>query len=1109
MTLKHLPVVALVILMQAQFLSAVEDIDLNGVIWQAAGASVEDMAELKAPRADLVWLDTPMPMRTWPDVVEGIDWKDEAVTDKLIMKQPGAWLRRSLSLTQEQVDADVHFSWEIISYRFDLFVNGKHAGGQPYYAPGSFKLASGLLQAGENEIAIRVYNWDAMPKGGLRNIPTVPVGAALFGWGGKSGGIQGVLELDLYHQQRIRNVLMQPQIDTSMVRAVVLLDDAKVGSEITLSIADASGKDVVAQRQKITAADVKAGKIQIDAKIPNLHLWTPGDTYLYTYRCHLAQSDSKSGHFGMREMKVVGNDFHLNGKPESIRGSNILGEWRWDNRKILKTTGKTRDEYLKWYFSDRAREMNVNAFRTHTLPPTREVCNLLDKEGIYLMAEMPLTYNFQILKFNEKDYKHWHATGEKMILQWMEFLYNHPSVVMWVPTNEAVGEPQFDQDKWEIEGLVPQMKSLDPTRIILRSGRDGTEVADHHSYAGFWGGSVGSFRTGCEDIAAGYPDKPIFNTEYIESLHKDVLWQYTGYKEWTLAGDYFTATTGMRQTEAMRRLKYDGVLPYMFRGWAVRPRYQGEGDSRMFTSLRSALSPVAVSIDLDDYNIAAASTKTLEVYVMNDLAEDVEVTMNYYVLTEDPDFLYDGAAYSDDKRFLKQKISLKSREHIVKKIDFKIPAVAGVAGEQRMWLVAVMEREGAITVMSQRDIRVIDNSWMPASIKNKTYRIIGINDASFMSALGLDVVAGKPSYREDPRDMLIVWENPDSGPKNAYMGQCIQDYISAGKRVMFMRQKRGWKQKFFKHMASLPTGPDVDFDVDAHRSSSAFAAVEEGGAADPVIFKNMKHHYLMFANGTTNDVCRETLMEAPTLTQPPAFESPSGQQASSADTIIIESEGVASSSFVVDHQDDFFTEMIDDKVTQKNFKYQRGGSATLLSTMKAPENEYYEIALKFTTEKDLESGNMWVFEQGRRWASAFEWQIDSAGWHEVGSEIPMQLWSKVGDKGAPTFAWSPIGIVGKLAAGDHLLKIRCNKAKADNGHYLLSQDCFMIIPGLAQSETLIKSGDHNKPLLMRSKVGKSEILLTSLIMASRVNRTLPDYDPAMERLLFNLMAFEE
>ncbi|NRA36556.1 MAG: hypothetical protein HRU15_00305 [Planctomycetes bacterium] len=1093
-----------ILVLQSMCLYAVEDIDLNNGLWQVAGASVADMAERKGPDADVQWLDTQMPR---PNLNKVIDSKNKEAA-KGVNKHPGVWLRRTLTLSQEQLDADMHFMWEVISFRFDLFVNGNYAGGQEYCAPGSFKIASGLLQAGENEICIRLYHWDGMPKAGMRNIPTVPVGAALFSWGGKSATIAGVLKFDLYKKQRIRNVLIQPQLASSVARAVILLENAQLGSTLHMTVNDAQQKTVATIKKKISAQDIANGSMVIDAKIPDVHLWSPKDTYMYSFVCTLENSDSKNGHFGMREMNIVGGDFHLNGKAESIRGSNLIAEWQWDEGRAQAQAGRSRVDFMKWFFADRAREMNINAFRTHTLPPSQEFCSLMDKEGIYILAEMPLTYNFQILKFNAEDYKHYHSVGEKVILQWMEFLYNHPSVVMWVPTNEAVGEPQFDQDKWEIEELEPQMKTLDPTRIILRSGRDGTEIADHHLYAGFLSGSVGSFEPVCQEMVNDHVGKPVFNTEYITGMSKGVLWQYTGVKEWGIESDYFTATTGMRQTEVMRRLKYDGVLPYMYRGWALGTRYKGEGDTRMFSALRSILSPVAISLNTNDFNIAAGSTKTVDVHVMNDLSEQAEVTVSYYVLTDDPDFLYEGTAYSDSKRFFKETMTLKPREHIIKKIDFKIPQVDGVEGEQPMWLVAVMEREAAITVMSQRDIRVIDNSWMPASLKHKTYRVIGTDDVSFLTDLGLDVRAGKTDYREPPRDMLIVWENAQRIPKNGYMAQCIQDYITAGKRVLFMRQDHGWKQKFYNSASRLPTGPDVDYEIDRHRSSSAFAAVEEGQNPDKVIFKYMKHRYLMFVNGSTNDVCRESLMDAPTLTQPPAYVSPTGQQPNSPDTIVIESENVASSTYVADHNDNFFTEMKDGAVAQKLFPYQRGRSAALLSTMKAPKNDYYEIALNFTTKKDMQSGNMWVFEQGRRWASAFEWQIDDGGWNEVGTDVSMQLWSAVGGKGSPTFAWSPIGLVGTLTAGDHVLKIRCNKAKAENGHYLLSQDCFMIIPGVPESEVLLKSGDHGKPLLMRTAAGGSEILISSLIMASRLNRNLPDYDPALERLLFNLMAFE-
>ena len=105
------------------------------------------------------------------------------------------------------------------------------------------------------------------------------------------------------------------------------------------------------------------------------------------------------------------------------------------------------------------------------------------------------------------------------------------------------------------------------------------------------------------------------------------------------------------------------------------------------------------------------------------------------------------------------------------------------------------------------------------------------------------------------------------------------------------------------------------------------------------------------------------------------------------------------------------------------------------------------------------------------------------------------------DPGGPTFAWAMLGKV-DLAPGRHSLQIRVERP-GDDGRYLLSQDCFMIAPQLGS--VLCISGSR-KPLLVRLRVGEGELLISQLLLAGRLSRESPDYDPAAERLFLNLLS---
>lgn len=64
--------------------------------------------------------------------------------------------------------------------------------------------------------------------------------------------------------------------------------------------------------------------------------------------------------------------------------------------------------------------------------------------------------------------------------------------------------------------------------------------------------------------------RPITNTEYIENFTKDRQIRWMGKEDNSEGGEKVYAMFGMEQTECMRQLGYNGILPYMFAYWMSR-----------------------------------------------------------------------------------------------------------------------------------------------------------------------------------------------------------------------------------------------------------------------------------------------------------------------------------------------------------------------------------------------------------------------------------------------------------------------------------------------------------------------------------------------------------
>ena len=91
-----------------------------------------------------------------------------------------------------------------------------------------------------------------------------------------------------------------------------------------------------------------------------------------------------------------------------------------------------------------AREMSMNSFRTHTRPPPRLWADIGDEHGTMFLAEFPVLFNYQDCKFTPEAWDIWHRNCLLDAAGLMAGLWNHPSVIMWVLSNES-----RDDNAWE------------------------------------------------------------------------------------------------------------------------------------------------------------------------------------------------------------------------------------------------------------------------------------------------------------------------------------------------------------------------------------------------------------------------------------------------------------------------------------------------------------------------------------------------------------------------------------------------------------------------------------------------------------------------------------
>ena len=476
---------------------------------------------------------------------------------------------------------------------------------------------------------------------------------------------------------------------------------------------------------------------------------------LYTARVKLTKEgrilDEVAFRFGMAKIGVKDRHYRLNGKNLWLRGSNLVFEWNWGG--II--SGKEKD-----YLVTEAREMSMNSFRTHTQPPPRLWCDICDEHGTMILAEFPVLYNYADYKFTPEEYAIWHRNVLTDSAGWMARLWNHPSVIMWVLSNES-----RVNNAWEEGPFQDFVNALDPTRPTLRTGTTGTkENYDVHPCGNVTETDEGHLQPAIRGWFEAAGNRTTTNTEYMNDFgHPRTQW--TGVDDRS-ANDLAVAQIGAEHTEAMRRARLDGIWPYMYAGWtrtrqAARVRETGKGSAvwksgyaaPQSAAWHSSLSPVLASLDLFDPDYRTGQQVTTDLYLINDSWHDANIHVDLLLTHECPEYIPEASCFD-------QPVSKWSYDFVLKadSID-KVPVTWKMPDEEGCyWLTARTTGVAGRAVLSQRFVRAVAPATVPDSAKQQTLVVLGKSDAAraFFKSKGLRT-SDMPAELLPDKHVVVIW----------------------------------------------------------------------------------------------------------------------------------------------------------------------------------------------------------------------------------------------------------------------------------------------------------------------------------------------------------------
>ena len=388
------------------------------------------------------------------------------------------WYKRSFTVPAKWKGKDVMLNFGAVDWKAEVFVNdvlvGSHKGG---YTPFSFNITPFLKGSGAQKLVVRV--WDPSDKG------YQPIGKQTSNpqgiWYTSVTGIWQTVWLEPVASNHITAVKSIPNVDANALNVTVGASTPCVTSIVEVKLLDKGA--VVASAKGVQGQELRLG-------VKNPTLWSPENPYLYDMSITLSQNgkviDQVKSYTAFRKISVEKDKngilrMCLNNKPLFHYGP--LDQGWWPDGLYTAPT----DEALL-YDIKKTKEWGFNMIRKHVkVEPARWYYHC-DKGGILVWQDMPsgdMGNRWEPHKYNGGTDKERSVESVANYYQeWKEIMdlgVSHPSIVVWVPFNEAWG--QFDTEK-----VVAWTKAYDPSRLVNPASggnhRPCGDILDLHNYPG-------------------------------------------------------------------------------------------------------------------------------------------------------------------------------------------------------------------------------------------------------------------------------------------------------------------------------------------------------------------------------------------------------------------------------------------------------------------------------------------------------------------------------------------------------------------------------------------------------------------------------------------------
>jgi len=386
------------------------------------------------------------------------------------------WYHRTFNVVSID-NAQTLLNFEAVDYRCEVFINGtsvgKHIGGN---TPFSFNITN-AAKVGANELVVRVE--DDTEKYQLRGKQTLNARGI---WYTQVSGIWQTVWMEQVSKDHIQDLKIATNAEAGTIAIKPIVKGSRA-MKATVKVTVKDGDTIVAQ-----GSDTDS----IQLKIANAKLWTPSSPHLYSIEATLVDSASKvvdrvQSYAGIR---TVGRVKDADGHWRFTLNGNVIFHWGpldqgwWPDGLLTPPSDEAMLFDIQWL-----KEAGFNMIRKHIKVEPRRYYYHCDRVGMMVWQDQVsggvegrdwpkwtrIQPNPVDAQWPDAQHAQWMLELERMI----DHLESYPSIVCWVPFNEAWGQHRtVEVGEWTAK--------RDPSRLVnIASGGNfwpAGDIVDEHHY---------------------------------------------------------------------------------------------------------------------------------------------------------------------------------------------------------------------------------------------------------------------------------------------------------------------------------------------------------------------------------------------------------------------------------------------------------------------------------------------------------------------------------------------------------------------------------------------------------------------------------------------------